>query len=296
MAVSANGSTAGTSIRTDVAQRGSLSREAHPAEHADYTFPEVDETSFPYVPTVPAGEEDAKNPAWLNDPLLYHNRGNTSFTGENSLYGDFFGLDDLWTERREVVDGMVDIYSSWIEEFGVDGFRIDTTKHVNLGFWQVFGPEIVEAARDAGRPDFFAFGEVFDQQFGSPFMSHFSTKGKLQSTIDFGFQLRGPDEYRFQQLLGPPRLDGRGHRDGLDGPAPPCRLGPVRDRVPDPAGRRCGSARLHPAPRRHQGSRPRPVPGVRHLRPRGLATPGSRPREPVRRSFAELKGRTDRSR
>jgi glycosidase len=160
---------------------------------ADYTFPEVDTSSFPYVPTVPAGEEDAKNPAWLNDPLLYHNRGNTSFTGENSLYGDFFGLDDLWTERREVVDGMVDVYSSWIEEFGVDGFRIDTTKHVNLGFWQVFGPEIVEAARDAGRPDFFAFGEVFDQQFGSPFMSHFSTEGKLQSTIDFGFQLAARD-------------------------------------------------------------------------------------------------------
>jgi glycosidase len=155
----------------------------------DYTFPLVDQTSFPYVPTVPAGEEDAKNPAWLNDPLLYHNRGNTSFTGENSLYGDFFGLDDLWTERREVVEGMIDIYSFWIEEFGVDGFRIDTTKHVNMEFWQAFGPDILEAARDAGIEDFFAFGEVFDQQFGSPFMSHFSTRGELQSTIDFGFQV-----------------------------------------------------------------------------------------------------------
>ncbi|MEZ5478079.1 MAG: hypothetical protein R3E95_11540 [Thiolinea sp.] len=28
-----------------------------------------------------------------------HNRGN-SFTGENSVYGDFFGLDDLFTERK----------------------------------------------------------------------------------------------------------------------------------------------------------------------------------------------------
>jgi glycosidase len=156
---------------------------------ADYTFPEVDETSFPYVPTAPAGEEGAKNPAWLNDPLLYHNRGNTSFTGENSLYGDFFGLDDLWTERREVVEGMVEIYSFWIEEFGVDGFRIDTTKHVNMEFWQAFGPDILDAARDAGIEDFFAFGEVFDQQFGSPFMSEFSTEGEIQSTIDFGFQL-----------------------------------------------------------------------------------------------------------
>jgi glycosidase len=155
----------------------------------DYTFPEVDTTSFPYTPVVPAGEEDAKNPDWLNDPLLYHNRGNTSFTGENSLYGDFFGLDDLWTERREVVEGMIDIYSFWIEEFGVDGFRIDTTKHVNIEFWQTFGPDILEAAEDAGIADFFAFGEVFDQQFGPPFMSEFSTRGRLQSTIDFGFQL-----------------------------------------------------------------------------------------------------------
>jgi glycosidase len=159
----------------------------------DSTFPEVDGSSFPYVPSVPPGEEDAKNPAWLNDPLLYHNRGNTSFTGENSLYGDFFGLDDLWTERREVVEGMIDIYSYWIEEFGVDGFRIDTTKHVNMEFWQAFGPEILDAAAAAGIEDFFAFGEVFDQQFGPRFMSEFSTRGELQSTIDFGFQLAARD-------------------------------------------------------------------------------------------------------
>ncbi len=154
----------------------------------DYQFPEVNLQSFPYTPVVPPGSPP-KNPAWVNDPLLYHNRGNTSFTGENSLYGDFFGLDDLWTERREVVEGMIDIYSFWIEEFGVDGFRIDTTKHVNMEFWKVFGPAILEAAEARGIDHFFAFGEVFDQQFGSPFMSEFSTEGQLQATIDFGFQL-----------------------------------------------------------------------------------------------------------
>ncbi len=154
----------------------------------DYEFPEVNLQSFPYTPVVPPGSPP-KNPAWLNDPLLYHNRGNTSFTGENSLYGDFFGLDDLWTERREVVEGMIDIYSFWIDEFGVDGFRIDTTKHVNMEFWKAFGPAILDAAEDRGIDDFFAFGEVFDQQFGSPFMSEFSTEGQLQATIDFGFQV-----------------------------------------------------------------------------------------------------------
>ena len=159
----------------------------------NYSFPPVDLNSFPYQPSVPAGKETIKNPAWLNDPLLYHNRGNTSFVGENSLYGDFFGLDDLWTERQEVVDGMIDIFSTWIQDFGVDGFRIDTTKHVNMEFWQKFGPDILAAADAAGISDFFAFGEVFDQTFGPSFMSEFSTRGKLQSTIDFGFQLAARD-------------------------------------------------------------------------------------------------------
>jgi glycosidase len=155
-----------------------------------YAFPEVGAGSFPYTPAFWSVEDEtAKNPAWLNDPLLYHNRGNSSFVGENSLYGDFFGLDDLWTERKEVVEGMVDIYQRWIEDFGVDGFRIDTTKHVNMEFWQVFGPDIVAAAEAAGSGHFFAFGEVFDQQFGPQFLSEFSTRGELQSTIDFAFQV-----------------------------------------------------------------------------------------------------------
>lgn len=157
----------------------------------EYEFPELDLESFPYLPVIPEGE--AKNPDWLNNPLLYHNRGNTTFSGENSLYGDFFGLDDLFTERREVVEGMIDIYSYWIEEFGVDGFRIDTTKHVNLEFWQAFGPAILEAAQDAGIEGFFAFGEVYDQLYGPAFTSEFTTDGELQATIDFGFQVAARD-------------------------------------------------------------------------------------------------------
>ena len=45
------------------------------------------------------GEQNLKVPAWLNDPTLYHNRGDTTFVGEDSYYGDFFGLDDLFTEH-----------------------------------------------------------------------------------------------------------------------------------------------------------------------------------------------------
>ena len=125
-------------------------------------------------------------PAWLNDVTLYHNRGDTTFVGENSQYGDFFGLDDLFTENPKVVDGMIDVYKTWIRDFGVDGFRIDTMKHVNDEFWQKFGPEILKYAQQQGKREFFMFGEVFD--LSKPYTSHFSTQDKMQAVLDFPFQ------------------------------------------------------------------------------------------------------------
>ncbi len=80
-------------------------------------------------------DKTVKVPAWLNDPTMYHNRGDSTFAGESSGYGDFVGLDDLFTERADVVTGMEDIYKTWVD-FGIDGFRIDTVKHVNMEFWQ----------------------------------------------------------------------------------------------------------------------------------------------------------------
>ena len=91
-----------------------------------------------------------KVPEWLNDPIYYHNRGNTTFSGESSTFGDFSGLDDLMTENPRVVQGFIDIYGAWIERFGVDGFRIDTAKHVNPEFWQQFVPAMLARARAAG--------------------------------------------------------------------------------------------------------------------------------------------------
>ncbi|MFK5634730.1 pullulanase-type alpha-1,6-glucosidase [Ornithinimicrobium sp. LYQ103] len=154
------------------------------------TFPEVDRGSFPYTPVFRDREDETvKVPEWLNDRRLYHNRGDSTFAGESSEYGDFVGLDDLWTERHEVVDGMIDIYAEWAA-FGIDGFRIDTVKHVNLEFWQEFSPAVLDAARESNE-DFFMFGEVYDNN--PDYLSTFTTVGKLQSVIDFGFQSRSID-------------------------------------------------------------------------------------------------------
>ncbi|WP_297081778.1 alpha-amylase family glycosyl hydrolase [uncultured Demequina sp.] len=148
-------------------------------------FPEVTTASFPYSPVLAPGEETAKTPAWLNDLTVYHHRGNSTFAGEDSLYGDFYGLDDLWTEHPTVVEGMIDIYSEWAAT-GIDGFRIDTVRHVDDGFWEAFVPAVEEAAADAGNEDFFIFGEVYD---GSRAVtSRFTTEVGMPAVLDFPFQ------------------------------------------------------------------------------------------------------------
>ncbi len=147
--------------------------------------PAVDADSFPYTP-VTRDNTGAKVPSWLNDPTMYHNRGDSTFAGESSEYGDFSGLDDLWTERPEVVTGMERIYQKWVRDFDIDGFRIDTVKHVDMDFWTQWATALDAYAAKQGRDDFFMFGEVFsaDTAVTSPYV----TRGRLDATLDFPFQ------------------------------------------------------------------------------------------------------------
>ena len=158
-----------------------------PADYAGTaTFPALDPaTSFPYTPTIAPADANLKVPAWLNDPTLYHNRGNSTWAGESVTYGDFDGLDDLMTEHPTVVSGFVDVYNKWID-LGIDGFRIDTVKHVNLEFWQQWTTQVLDYARAAGKPDFFMFGEVFDADAAK--LSPYVRKTDMNSVLDFTFQ------------------------------------------------------------------------------------------------------------
>ncbi|MER7457465.1 pullulanase-type alpha-1,6-glucosidase [Micromonospora sp. NPDC126480] len=169
--------------------RDAQGRPFEDRNYADGTrdFPAVNTKSFPYTPTF-ATPADArvKVPAWLNDPTMYHNRGDSTFVGENAEYGDFSRLDDLWTERPEVVRGMTKIYSDWVRETGVDGYRIDTVKHSNLEFWPQFSQGVEQAADRAGKKDFFMFGEVYSAD--PEITSTYVRRGGLPATLDFPFQ------------------------------------------------------------------------------------------------------------
>jgi glycosidase len=58
------------------------------------------------------------------------------------------------------LQALCDIYRFWIAFADVDGFRIDTVKHMELGATRHFVTEIREFARSLGKENFFLLGEI----------------------------------------------------------------------------------------------------------------------------------------
>ncbi len=151
-------------------------------------FGKLTDFNYAYTPVVTEAEKNVKVPAWLNDIRWYHNRGDTTFRGENSTMGDFVGLDDLYTENPRVVDGFIEIYGDWIDRFGIDGFRIDTAKHVNPEFWAKFAPAMLERAKAKGIPNFHIFGEVANEGYNVHEQALHTRVAGLPTVLDFAFR------------------------------------------------------------------------------------------------------------
>ncbi len=136
---------------------------------------------------VAPSDVNLRKPAFLNNLSNYHNRGDVQNWNlkEQSQNGDFFGLDDVATEKPEVIEGFAQVYASWVNDYGVDGFRIDTAKHVDDAFLGKWWPRVQELTAQK-KPDLFAFGEVYD--FGTGSLTEFVRDRGIPSLLDFAFQ------------------------------------------------------------------------------------------------------------
>ena len=88
--------------------------------------------------------------------------------GQDYYYGFFWGgMPDLNFDSPEVRKEIVSIGRFWLEEVGVDGFRLDAAKHIfpddrpldNHAFWKEFRQEM-----EAIKPDVYLVGEVYDRK------------------------------------------------------------------------------------------------------------------------------------
>ena len=100
---------------------------------------------------------------YANSKNYYHNGyfGNFNWDNYTNKYSQIAGdCVDLNTENKAVADYIVNAYSNYLD-MGVDGFRVDTVRHIprlSLNAW--YNDRINQAAKAAGNNNFYMFGEI----------------------------------------------------------------------------------------------------------------------------------------
>lgn len=106
--------------------------------------------------------DDAVQPVELQTPDAFKRRGQIRnwFDRDETRDGDFFSLKELDLPRPEVLDTLIKIYKHWIAVADVDGYRLDTVKHMEDSATAIFCNAIREYAQRMGKHRFFMFGEI----------------------------------------------------------------------------------------------------------------------------------------
>jgi glycosidase len=109
-------------------------------------------------------------PAELQDPATFTRKGridNWDYDPE-FLEGDFFDLKDIGHGQGPIDDfqpsaalrALCEVYKFWIAYADLDGFRVDTVKHMDLGATRFFASVIHEFTQAIGKENFYLIGEI----------------------------------------------------------------------------------------------------------------------------------------
>jgi glycosidase len=120
-------------------------------------------------PRAPFDRNDPRDPKQREAAIWHWTPGILDFADDTQrLTYQLANLDDLDTGTPAVRRALRKAYGDWIEDVGVDAFRIDTVFHVPADFFADFlrsddpqAPGILRIAEKTGRKDFHAFGEGF---------------------------------------------------------------------------------------------------------------------------------------
>ncbi len=121
---------------------------------------------------------------YLTDPVTrsWLRSGDNGGCGSDDLTSCVSGLPDFRTEVPAIAKQLMDWQLPIAKRAGVDGFRLDTVKHVPHEFWQ----QHRRRTRAELSPGFFLLGEVWggDAQVLDPWFA----ADELDAGFDFGFQ------------------------------------------------------------------------------------------------------------
>lgn len=101
-------------------------------------------------------------------------------TDEGDIKSWQSGLPDFATENADVRAKLVEWQTSWMKDYGVDYFRVDTVKHVDSTTWAALKNSTTEV-----NPSFKMIGEYY----GAGYASNGSTlgTGQMDADLDFDF-------------------------------------------------------------------------------------------------------------
>jgi alpha-amylase len=118
---------------------------------------------------------DPARKAWFRSP-------DTGTCGVDDVTTCVSGLPDLRTELPQVAKHVLDAHLALARRIGLEGFRLDTVKHVGMDFWRDHRAQVRERL---GR-DFFLLGEVWggDADVLDPWFA----ADAIDAGFDFAFQ------------------------------------------------------------------------------------------------------------
>ena len=107
-------------------------------------------------------EADAVWPQELQVPDAYKRRGQIRDWNDpdQAINGDFLSLKELEINNAAVLDTLIKAYKHWIALTDIDGFRVDTVKHMESSATAIFCNAVREYSKRIGKDKFFIFGEI----------------------------------------------------------------------------------------------------------------------------------------
>jgi glycosidase len=109
-------------------------------------------------------------PAELQDPATFTAKGRISNWDHDPEFreGDFFDLKDIRLGEGDLenyapspaLDALCQAYKFWIAYADLDGFRVDTVKHMDPGATRYFTSVVHEFTQKIGKENFYLIGEI----------------------------------------------------------------------------------------------------------------------------------------
>ena len=119
---------------------------------------------------LPVGRDCAVWPREFQDPACFTQKGRINNWDYDPEFreGDFFDLKDIHHgygpdssfSPSPALLNLCEVYKYWIAIADIDGYRIDTVKHMDIGATRFFVSAIKEFAQTIGKENFFLVGEI----------------------------------------------------------------------------------------------------------------------------------------